>query len=86
MPAWALGIDDVTGTLEVGKAADVVVWSGDPFSVYTRADQVFLDGALLYDRENPEARPSSDFLLGQFPPVEEDPAREAAAGAEGGRR
>ncbi len=43
-PAWALGIDDRTGTIEVGKQADVVLWSGDPFSVYTHADQVWIDG------------------------------------------
>ena len=49
-PARALGIDKVTGSLEVGKNADVVVWSGDPFSVYARAERVFVDGALLYDR------------------------------------
>ncbi len=29
-PAWALGIDSLTGTLEPGKVADVVLWSGDP--------------------------------------------------------
>src|SRR5262249_52382187 len=32
-PAWALGVNERTGTLEVGKMADVVVWSGTPFSV-----------------------------------------------------
>ena len=66
-PAWALGIDDRTGSLESGKAADVVVWSGDPFSVYSRADQVFIDGALVYDRRNPEPTPRSDFELGILP-------------------
>ena len=30
--------------------ADLVVWSGNPFSVYTRADQVYIDGARVYDR------------------------------------
>jgi imidazolonepropionase-like amidohydrolase len=64
-PAQALGIDKLTGTLEPGKMADVVVWNGDPLSVYALAEQVFIDGALVYDREHPPAQPRSDFLLGQ---------------------
>ena len=66
-PAWALGIDGETGSLEAGKAGDVVVWSGDPFSVYSRADQVFIDGAVVYDRSRTEGNPSSDFELGILP-------------------
>jgi imidazolonepropionase-like amidohydrolase len=65
--AQALGVGDRTGTLEPGKMADVVVWSGDPFSVYSRADQVFVDGALLYDRDDPESQPEMDFSLGLLP-------------------
>src|SRR5947209_1987784 len=34
-PAWALGLDDKIGSLEVGKNADVVLWSGNTFSIYT---------------------------------------------------
>lgn len=64
--AKALGIDKVTGTLEAGKMGDVVIWNGDPFSVYALAEQVFIDGTLAYDRANPPATPPSDFLLGQF--------------------
>ena len=60
-PAWALGIDDRTGTIEVGKQADVVLWSGDPFSVYTHADQVWIDGVLRFDRTDPSRQPHSDF-------------------------
>jgi imidazolonepropionase-like amidohydrolase len=66
-PAKAMGILDQTGTLEAGKMADVVIWNGNPFSVYAKADQVFVDGALLYDRHDPERQPVSDFELGQLP-------------------
>ncbi|MEH3035612.1 MAG: amidohydrolase [Sphingomonas adhaesiva] len=64
-PAKALGIDRVTGSLRPGKMADVVLWNGDPFSVYTRPEKVWVDGALLYDANDPRRRPVSDFELGQ---------------------
>jgi len=64
-PAKALGIADRTGSLEPGKMADVVLWNGDPFSVYTRPEKVWIDGALLFDATNPRLRPVSDFELGQ---------------------
>ena len=64
-PAKALGIDRQTGSLRPGKMADVVLWNGDPFSVYTRPDRVWIDGALLYDAHDPKRRPVSDFELGQ---------------------
>jgi imidazolonepropionase-like amidohydrolase len=64
-PAWALGVDDETGSLEVGKSADIVVWSGDPFSVYTQAMLVYIDGDEVFDRsEGADGRPRSDFDLG----------------------
>lgn len=63
-PAWALGIDSVTGSLETGKAADVVLWSGDPFSIYSKAEQVYNDGWLIYDRNDPKHQPKTDFNLG----------------------
>lgn len=64
-PAKALGLLDRVGTLEAGKMADVVVWNGNPFSVYALADFVFIDGAVRYDRSNPALTPQSDFTLGQ---------------------
>lgn len=64
-PARSLGIADQTGSLEAGKRADVVIWSANPFSVYARADQVFIDGGLAFDRFDPRYQPRSDFELGQ---------------------
>ena len=62
-PAKALGILDETGTLETGKRADVVLWSDDPFTTYARPEKVFIDGALLFDKES-GLKPKSDFRLG----------------------
>lgn len=50
-PARQLHVDQRVGSLAVGKDADVVVWSGDPLSVYTRADVTLVDGKVRFDRE-----------------------------------
>jgi len=71
-PAWVLGLDSVVGTLEVGRNADVVVWNSDPFSVYARAEQVYIDGALHYDRGNPATWWRTDFELGNVPAAGRD--------------
>jgi len=64
-PARALGIENETGSLAAGKRADVVLWNGNPYSVYSRPERVWIDGALLYDMNNPRLRPVTDFELGQ---------------------
>ena len=64
-PAKALGISDKTGSLKPGKMADLVLWNGNPLSVYSRPDKVWIDGALMFDVSNPKIRPVSDFELGQ---------------------
>lgn len=64
-PAKALGIGDRTGSLKPGKMADVVLWNGNPFSVYTRPEKVWIDGALMFDAMDPKRRPVTDFELGQ---------------------
>jgi imidazolonepropionase-like amidohydrolase len=64
-PAKAMGLSDRIGTLAPGLDADLVLWSGDPFSVYTHADLVFIDGAARFDRNQPQPLP--DFQLGRAP-------------------
>ena len=64
-PAKALGIFDMTGSLKPGKMADVVLWNDNPFSIYARPERVWIDGALMYDANDPKRRPVSDFELGQ---------------------
>ncbi len=67
-PAWVLGIDQLTGTLEAGKQADVVLWSGDPFSVYSKAEKVWNEGWLVFDRLDPKHQYKTDFNIGQTAP------------------
>ena len=63
--ARSLGLGDRIGTLAAGMHADVVIWNRDPFSVYSLAEQVFIDGVLQFDRSAKGAPPRSDFMLGQ---------------------
>ncbi len=64
-PAKAMGIEDMTGSLKAGKMADIVLWNGNPLSVYSRPEKVWIDGSLLYDNADPARSPVSDFELGQ---------------------
>lgn len=64
-PAKALGVQKEVGSLEAGKRADLVVWDKNPFSIYARAERVYLDGGVAYDRRDPRYQPKSDFELGQ---------------------
>ena len=59
------GPNGLTLTLAPGKMADVVLWNGNPYSDYTRPERVWIDGAEMYDANDPKRRPVSDFELGQ---------------------
>ena len=63
-PAWRLGLDDRIGSLKAGKNADIILWSGDPFSVYSKPEKVWIDGALMFDRSDPRQQWRTDFELG----------------------
>ena len=53
-PARQLGLADRIGSLEEGKDADLVIFSGDPLSVYTTVEETWVEGEQIYDRSDPE--------------------------------
>jgi len=71
--AKSLRLSDRIGTLAKGMNADVVLWNGNPLSVYTKAEKVWIDGALMFDRGNPEQNHTSDFNLGIISPEGDRP-------------
>lgn len=54
--AKMLGLEQRIGTLEPGKDADLIVLSGDPFSVRTKVLQTWVEGRKVFDRDDPEDR------------------------------
>ena len=64
-PAKALALESQIGRIAAGMNADLVLWSGNPFSIYSKADLVFIDGAVAYDRHGASAQRPSDFELGR---------------------
>lgn len=50
-PAIQLGVGKLTGSIENGKAADLVIWSGHPFSAFSRVEKTYVDGELFFDRD-----------------------------------
>jgi len=51
-PAKMLHLSDSIGSIEVGKSADLVLWSGNPLSVYTHAEKTFINGELFFDHSD----------------------------------
>ncbi|MEO8413657.1 MAG: amidohydrolase family protein [Ginsengibacter sp.] len=50
-PATMLHIQNETGSLQVGKDADLVMWTQDPLSIYAIAHTTIVDGIIYYSRE-----------------------------------
>jgi imidazolonepropionase-like amidohydrolase len=48
-----MGLEKRLGSIDVGKDADIVLWKGDPLSVYGRVQKVFVDGELYFDAALP---------------------------------
>ena len=48
-PAILLHLDDQMGSIKIGKDADIVIWTGNPLSVYSKVEQTYVDGKLLFD-------------------------------------
>ena len=76
-PAIQLGIDDRVGSLEPGKDADLVVWTGNPLSPQSRPEMTFVDGRLYFSRDldaklqarnNAERRRLIQKIIGQSKP------------------
>ncbi|MSR40884.1 MAG: hypothetical protein EXS10_03160 [Phycisphaerales bacterium] len=87
-PAKQLHIDARTGSIEVGKDADLALWNGDPLSAFTRCEMTFVDGVRRFDiREDQalwaEATARRGELLSAAVAASED-APSASGGREGG--
>ncbi|HEY9402455.1 MAG TPA: amidohydrolase family protein, partial [Pyrinomonadaceae bacterium] len=55
-PAIQLGVQDRVGSIDVGKDADLAIWTAHPFSVYSRVETTFIDGDIFFDRQQDLAR------------------------------
>ena len=46
-----LGVADRIGSIEVGKDADLAIWSGHPLSVYSSPETTFIEGVVYFDKQ-----------------------------------
>lgn len=48
--AWQLGVDKLTGSIDVGKDADIAIFNGHPFAPASRVEMTLIDGRVFFDR------------------------------------
>ena len=58
-PAWQLGIDARVGSIEVGKDADIAIFSAHPFAPDARVETTLVDGVVYFDRARDTQKPAS---------------------------
>ncbi|NOT09281.1 MAG: amidohydrolase, partial [Gemmatimonadales bacterium] len=61
--AWQLGIDKMTGSIDVGKDADIAIFNGHPFAPASRVEMTLIDGRVFFDRNK---APTLDNLIEQL--------------------
>ena len=50
-PATMLHVNDKTGSIKIGKDADLVLWSDNPLSIYAKAEKTIVDGIVYFDKD-----------------------------------
>ena len=55
-PAWVLGLDDRIGSIEKGKDADIAIFSGHPFNIYSLVEMTIVDGEIVFDRSKEQSK------------------------------
>jgi imidazolonepropionase-like amidohydrolase len=61
--AWQLGVDKLTGSIDVGKDADLAIFNGHPFAPASRVEMTLIDGRVFFDRNK---APTLEYLIEQL--------------------
>ncbi len=77
-PARQLGVGDRTGSIDVGKDADIAIFSGHPFAPASHVDMTLVDGRVFFDRTT---APTLEYRMQQMR-QRRPPARAASGGEE----